>query len=269
MGYWDPVLSQSLAFKRFLGAHTQNNDFYWHTILTRVLACKHLASIDGSQVVSEHETLGLHPESSRFPHTFNQWKSLVSDHENWTRLNTLVASTGYLEGYVYDVTILALLSDPGVLLGGPRTVNGIHYLKNNLSIPGLDKVVEGFTKGEWSQRVALMKKFFGIGSRLDALLVDLDEMRRLRNLVAHRFGRQFIENHEELVKPLAPIERLSEERLKSYLAIIATFARTIDDILSRVMSEITRYYCSGTHGTRIVSACLRLDGPIRRDCIML
>lgn len=225
--YWDPLYKTSLAFSRFINDHTQNNEFYWHVVLTRMLACKYSAGINPDDVIAKSPII-VHKESFRFPHQFKDWKKRISDKENWIRLNALLASTSYLEQYIYEITLLAISNDPGVLLGKSRTVNGVHFLKNNYKINGLN-TVDNFTKGTWPSRYKQLKKYFVFFSEIDEQKINaLEKIRIIRNKIAHRFGRDFVTDMAHFTRQSEVSVRLSENKLKEYLGIIKDTAEIID-----------------------------------------
>lgn len=236
ISYWEPVLDKSLALNRFTNDHTVNNEFYWQTVLTKILACKFSASLNPDDIVLESPHVKNHPEPFRFPHKFNDWKNKISDHENWIRLNTLLASTSYLERYIYEISVLSLSNDPGVLIGKERTVNGVHYLKSGIPVKGLE-IVEYFTKGSWHQRYNYLKSYFIFTNKIEKEKIDtLEKIRIIRNKIAHRFGRDFVTDINHFIKGIDPPERISEDRLKKYLGLI----KDVVDILD---SNIYRNHC--------------------------
>lgn len=225
--YWNQIYKKSFALGRFTNDHTLNNEFYWHVILTRQLACKYSINLDPKEIV-ETSAHVRHPERYRFPHKFLDWKKKISDKENWVRLNTLLASTAYLEQYIYELTLLALSNDPGLLIGKTRVANGVHFLKNGIKIKGLE-IIEKFTKGTWNSRYKYLKDYFVFDTEIDKDKInDLEKIRKLRNKIAHRFGRDFVTDLNHFTKPAESPERISEARLKTYLKTINETALFLD-----------------------------------------
>jgi hypothetical protein len=161
---------------------------------------------------------------------FLDWKRGIPGHENWVRLNTLLASTAYLERYIYEITLLAFSSDPGLLIGKSRTVNGVHFLKNNIQVRGID-VIEQFTKGSWYTRMKHMQKYFACGHIQRNTIDTLEKIRLMRNRIAHRFGREFITDASQFTSGHTDTVHLTEKRLKAYLQTINDFARDIDSLI--------------------------------------
>ena len=89
------------------------------------------------------------------------WSRAFNDFANWTRLNAVIAMTSNLETYMTSVMSLALESDPGLIIGVPRAVDGISLLKQGITPPGITENLEACTKGDWHSRVANYERLFG------------------------------------------------------------------------------------------------------------
>lgn len=170
------------------------------------------------------------------PHEYKQYKDLkewsesFNDLENWINLNALVTISSNFETYLSTVIPLALSSDVGVLYGVPHKMDGIEILKNGHKQPfDFNDIVIGCTKGEWSSRLAAYEKAFAKSPRIfSSNISSLDAIRRLRNDVAHAFGRDIeaSRNHQEIKK--LPIKNLSRERLLKLQNLVWKIAKAID-----------------------------------------
>ena len=56
-------------------------------------------------------------------------------------------------------------------------------------------------------------------------------MRKIRNNVAHAFGRDIDKTRARETVEMLPIERLSEERLQKYMELIRKISKAIDNQL--------------------------------------
>lgn len=159
-----------------------------------------------------------------------EWSDSYNDLENWINLNALVTISSNFETYLSTVIPLALSSDVGVLYGIPHKMDGIEILKNGHDQPfDFKDIVISCTKGEWSSRLAAYEKAFSKSPHIfSSNISSLDAIRRLRNDVAHAFGRDIeaSRNHQE-IKTL-PIKSLSRERLLKFQSLVWKIAKAID-----------------------------------------
>ena len=68
------------------------------------------------------------------------------------RMRTRPSLAAYLEVYVRSVVSLALESDPGVLIGKPRAVDGVSLLKSRKDYSYIEQAT-GCAKGNWQERL--------------------------------------------------------------------------------------------------------------------
>lgn len=159
-----------------------------------------------------------------------EWSDSFNDLENWINLNALVTISSNFETYLSTVIPLALSSDVGVLYGVPHKMDGIEILKNGHEQPfNFNDIVIGCTKGDWSSRLAFYEKAFSKSPRIfSSNISSLDVIRRLRNDVAHAFGRDIeaSRNHREIKK--LPIKSLSRKRLLKFQKLVWKIAKSID-----------------------------------------
>jgi hypothetical protein len=218
---WECAWPRSWPYVLFKKHHTQLNDLYWSGVAASGQA-KKLA--DAAQPADNISTV-LHvpaAEARRFHFTVAEWTEEFSDFENWVRLSALMALTGYLETYVHSIVVLALTSNPGVLLSSPRAVDGIALVKRN-ALPDLSPHVTAITKGEWNARLRKYEQLFGPASaNLQSTIPDLEQMQKLRNGVGHAFGRMIHDYRSPLLRTTIPLQRLSQERLQKWLGVVDT-----------------------------------------------
>lgn len=163
--------------------------------------------------------------------TVKSWRSISKEGENWIRLNALMALCGYLETYLHGVVVLALTSDPGLLVSSPRSVDGIGLIKRD-KLPDLEAHVVGVTKGTWQDRLKKYKALFDRApGALETNVPELEAMRKIRNGVGHAFGRIIDEYRNPLL--FAPIssQRLSEERLQKWLGVVEETVNAVEEHL--------------------------------------
>jgi len=185
------------------------------------------------------------PNARRIAPTVKQWRRNFSDFENWVRLSSLLSVLSYFESFVTTISTLALRSDPLLRFGQSRVVDGATWLKRTVRDDTTGLVVP-LVKGEWPQRLSAFRDLFEIVPPiLEANIQDLEQMRSLRNGVAHSFGRNATYFEDPTVDAGQSV-RLSEERLQRWLSIIESCADAIDQqLLERHIGEfelIWRYH---------------------------
>lgn len=166
-------------------------------------------------------------DALRIPSTVTDWLNANDELKNWLRLSVLVSAASNLEMYLGHVGRTALASDPFVRYGNSRAVDGVCLLKAGIELPYED-VIEGLTKGHWDSREAKIGTTFGVNI-LDVrnLKPDLEEIRKIRNEFAHGFGRS-LEVPEPGVLTKSRSARLKEDKLKGYLGVISSVAKSVD-----------------------------------------
>jgi hypothetical protein len=182
---WDTLFNYSVSFYRFKISHTLLNDIYWNLELTRRLACK---GIRGKKEQDEVRNF-IGSNIDGHPRYLGQWRETIKENENWIRLNSIISALSYLEKYIYESTTFAILNDPGVLFKCSRSANGVSILKKHGIIENLDKTTELFTKGNWHSRSKQMQTYFRFNALIaDSMIDQLEQMRKMRNEISHRFG---------------------------------------------------------------------------------
>ncbi len=170
------------------------------------------------------------------------WADNYDSFDNWTRLSSLVAATGYLEVYLKTAARLALESDPGVMIGCPRKIDGAEPLKKRASYSYKDDAAACVT-GEWQSRIAAYKRLFGdCPLVIESNISELEFVRRTRNGVAHTFGRG-VDDYEALAqaKPRGQTT-LKEERFLKTLGLIDDIAKAVEKHLRPHIGDYESVY---------------------------
>lgn len=208
------------------------NSLYWaHVPASSNAQHTYRESKKLTPVPTTQEAYNLSGENAfRVADSLDDYSEHLKDFGNWTRLNTLVSTLSYLETYLSSVVSLSIESDLGILYSVPKRIDGVMVIKYNdkNKYSFLDKS-EGITKGTWPQRVGSYRELFKtVPSSLDNSISDLEKMRKIRNSVAHAFGRDIDETRSRHTLEILPIERLSEKRLMKYMEKIRAIAKDID-----------------------------------------
>lgn len=211
------------------------NSLYWAHVPSIHFTQYHCRKfLDDSPEEATQKCLKLTgPNAYRVNDSLSDYSKQLNDFANWTRLNALVSVVSYFETYISSVVSLAIESDLGLIYSVSKRIDGILILKNNgaCEYSFFDKSEE-ITKGTWSQRIANYERIFGrIPPLLKSSCSDLEKIRKIRNNVAHAFGRDIQGSRDRCNMEILPIERLSEKRLQKYMKLIRDISKQIDNHL--------------------------------------
>ncbi|EPV1127209.1 hypothetical protein ACV17F_005195, partial [Vibrio harveyi] len=239
---WKAKDDYSYAFRLFSKHHTYMNSLYWAHVPAmnnvQYQCRKHLKTNPTPKTQIAFNLSGKN--AHRVADNLQDYSEDLKDFDNWTRLNTLVSVLSYFEIYLSTVVSLAIESDLGLIHSVPKKIDGVMVLKNSPedSYSFFDKS-ELITKGTWHQRVSNFLSLFSLAPiSLGCNIAELEKMRKLRNNVAHAFGRDIDKTRSRHTLEILPIERLSEERLMRYMELIMNIAKDIDkQLLERHIGE--------------------------------
>lgn len=152
------------------------------------------------------------------------------ERRNWNRLNVLMSASSNFETFLESIISLAIESDPGVLLGCTKSIDGTFLLKKApLQKEKYKDVLKNCVEGEWSKRVNSFKNLFGgYPDELASNVGELDKIRILRNKVGHAFGRDIEDSRNFSNIEKLPSERISLHRLLKCLKLFFDVAKSID-----------------------------------------
>ena len=157
------------------------------------------------------------------------WSTQYNSFHNWVNLNAIVAISSTLEIYLSTVIQLSIDSDPGLLIGASRSVDGSLLLKKNIQNIDTSQYIESCTKGDWSSRISAFSRLFGEAPpTLRNNVSTLEKIRKLRNKVGHAFGRDIDDSRKHGVKQLPPIEKLSVDKATKYFKTTWDIAKSVD-----------------------------------------
>lgn len=229
---WKHILPHSWPYKVYKQYNEEVSDYLWtadssYKYVNSQLTKSHVLDTDG---VKTHFRL---PSTVWNFVTVKDWKTAYDEMQNWVRLNCVMSISANLETYLASVFSLAIESDPGVLLGATKTIDGAKLLKHNQLQPDVYKnQLKKCVEGKWSERISAIKKLFGTyPTILDTNKAELDAMRLMRNKVGHAFGRD-IEAARDFTKITKQVpERVSVERLKKWMKCAFDVAGAVDTFL--------------------------------------
>lgn len=229
---WVSSDSYSYVYRLFSRYHRYMNSIYWSYVpATEFAQGTYRRAKKENSNITTHEIFKLGGEDAhRVTESIKDWSKYLKEFDNWARLNALVAANSYLEMYMSSITSLAIESDLGLLYSISKKIDGITVLKygGRDDYSFYDKSEE-VTKGEWSKRIKNYKLIFG---SVPQILYDnegnLQKMRRMRNNIAHAFGRDIDLALARGTTKLRDIDRLSLRSLKKYMKIVMEIAKGID-----------------------------------------
>lgn len=229
---WNSVDRYSYAFRLFARYHNYLNSLYWaHIPASDAMQFYCRNALKDRPGVTTQELFNLKGNDAiRVASSIEIYQYNLKEFDNWTRLNALLALSSYFETYLASVVSLSIESDPGLLYFVSRKVDGALILKHGREegVSFSDKSEE-ITRGAWSERIAHFGKMFGaVPLDLHRYEGDLEEIRRIRNYVAHAFGRDIDETRSRATFAMIPIERVSPKTIKRYLGTIEKIAKAVD-----------------------------------------
>lgn len=180
------------------------------------------------------------------------WSNSFNLFQNWTNLNGLMAITSNFETYIATIVSLAIESDPGILYKSPKSIDGVSLLKKGAGkFPFEDDILVSFTKGDWNSRNSAFLKYFDhVPLSISENISELEKIRKLRNKVAHSFGRDIERSRNKEVKDILPMERLTTSKFIKIRKLIWQCVTNIDEyLLTNHIGEYQaiKYYHSIAH----------------------
>jgi len=229
---WKHILPHSWPYKVYKQYNEEVSDYLWtadssYKFVNSQLTKNHVLDTDG---VKTHFRL---PSTVWNFVTEKDWKTSYDEMQNWVRLNCIMSISANLETYLASVFSLAIESDPGLLLGATKTIDGAKLLKHNQLQSDVYKLhLKKCVEGKWSERISAIKKLFGTYPTIfDTNKAELEAMRVMRNKVGHAFGRD-IEAARDFTKITKQVsERVSVDRLKKWMKCAFDVAGAVDTFL--------------------------------------
>lgn len=219
----------SWALGEFSFYETQMNSMYWSGEAASAHAT-YLVRNAASHVPVTATLKATGPNAHRLPQQNKPWLTAMSDLQNWNRACFVLAATGALERFTQRIVHTALLSDPAVVYGKSRAIDGTNWLKIGITVDH-NKQLEFVTKGEWTQRYSAIKKLFGDIPLLKHHLAALDEIREFRNSVGHAFGRDLDEEVMSNTRAVPKMLKIKQHQLIAWFQILSESAKALDEVL--------------------------------------
>lgn len=168
-------------------------------------------------------------ESEQFS-SLKEWYNSFNGLSNWNRLNAVLVLASNLETFIATIVRLAIDSDPGVLFGATRSIDGVSLLKyRSAGSIDIEKIVESMVRGDWQSRHKSYVRVFGNSPYVfSSAISELDKIRILRDDIAHSFGRNIAESRRHGQISTLQITSVSTKRLSNIQEVTRNVARSID-----------------------------------------
>ena len=161
------------------------------------------------------------------------WAAVYNESQNWMRLNCILALSSNLETFFASVVALAIESNPGVLLGAPRKIDGGELLKmGGLDKKSYERYVEACCSGAWSSRLTTFEKLFGSSpNSYRNGIKTLERIGKMRNNLGHAFGRDIDESRNFTTNTKLAADRIQFKTLIKYLETAYNIVSDVDAYL--------------------------------------
>ncbi|MGC1776781.1 MAG: hypothetical protein WBB34_02465 [Xanthobacteraceae bacterium] len=161
------------------------------------------------------------------------WSDAYNLFDNWVNLSVVLTTASNLETYLASVIAMALDSDPGLVLGVSKSIDGATVLKHRRPAAfQVGQQIDSCTRGDWSSRLDSFEKLFGqCPKEFRSGHAELEELRGIRNRVGHAFGRDIEAARLHGVLQMIPMEQLTGERAERLRKSVWFAAKSIDKFL--------------------------------------
>ena len=189
------------------------------------------SSASWSDKLGKHFRAGVDYDSF-FPN-LKEWSDAYNGFSNWVNLSVVLTLSSNLETYIASVIRLALESDPALLVGVPRAIDGAYVQKHGQKwIVDIREHLDACTKGDWSARLGAIQRVFGsIPNELRGVHSDLEELRAVRNRFGHAFGRDIDEARRTGTLDVLPMEKMTRKRVERLRRSVTIGAKSLDKFL--------------------------------------
>ena len=225
----------TLAWRLFKRHHTQLNSMFWAHTAAKEHSCDAAEAFSTSDPTGRVFTYAT--SHLRVPATVKDWTQGYADFDEWTRLASVLAVSGYLETFIAQIANAALESNPSLVFGGGMRVEGAVFLKRNAKYD-LYEYVEKMVRGEWPKRIRAYRKHFA-NCPFERYKNDLEELRKLRNDAGHTFGRAIKSMRFAAGSLPSKFPKVSDRKLQLFLAVAESVAMLVENHLGP--SEVGQY----------------------------
>ncbi len=227
---WIPNDKSSWVFQVFqkYNEELEKNLWSYQPVTKRIYKTLNTDSANWTDSVNKH--FNFDDKRDEVFNDLKDWSNSFSHFDNWVNLNVIMSISANFETYLTSIISLALKSNPGVLFGAQKMIDGVSILKHGTSTKlDFDHQIISCTKGDWSSRTSAFEKIFGNAPGiLHRKIGQLEQIRKLRNKVGHSFGRDINQAREHVFKKIIPTETISREQTYQFQKLLWAVAKSID-----------------------------------------
>lgn len=232
---WNPIEKKSWPYRCLRYYYDEVNRLMMAHKAALKFSCTQLQKIGAKDesIASDY----LHTSKNNNRLTIKQWHKSYSNFDNWTYLNAIIALSSAFETYLSCIIRMAIDSDPGLIINNPKSIDGVAQKKNGTPYNSdfIEDTLVSCTKGDWTTRIKAMQKLFGsIPTSFSDNIAQLEELRTLRNNVAHAFGRNIDKAKDYRRFDIDPMKKVTYDQFRKYQSLILTCSRQLDE---QLMSE--------------------------------
>lgn len=222
---WTKPEETSWALWQFNEYETQLNNMYWSSVALEQFSLFHVRKNPTENIKDTLKASG--PNANRFATERDIFQKSVKDMGHWKRASFIMAATGAMENHFQRAVLLSLKSDPGLLYGHSKKIDGVYWLKAGIELDH-SEILTAITKGSWDSRYSRIKSLFGELPDIRDNVSTLDKIRVFRNGVGHAFGRELDSKPQLLKRSVGEITSLSEETFQKWLGKLSGITREFD-----------------------------------------
>ncbi len=232
---WNPIEKKSWPYRCLRYYYDEVNRLMMAHKAALKFSCTQLQKIGAKDesIASDY----LHTSKNNNRLTIKQWHKSYSNFDNWTYLNAIIALSSAFETYLSCIIRMTIDSDPGLIINNPKSIDGVAQKKNGTPYNSdfIEDTLVSCTKGDWTTRIKAMQKLFGsIPTSFSDNIAQLEELRTLRNNVAHAFGRNIDKAKDYRRFDIDPMKKVTYDQFRKYQSLILTCSRQLDE---QLMSE--------------------------------
>lgn len=234
---------RSMPAQRFRVDSNSVNQYFWASHLAAGGLDFQLKALDPQ--AEPIAALGLRESDYqyRLGHSVEHVKSMSKEHWRWRRLLTLILLSAALERYIKAAAELAVASDPALIAGFDKRLDGLYVRKRKLRMQKPD--LAGLTIGPWPSRFKTYRSLFGtLPSEAAEHEGHLERLRVTRNQVAHSLGLPDSDDSTPTDSLLATVlgarrssavqqVRISDSSVKNLMRVGGEFVEAVDAHLMR------------------------------------
>ena len=127
---WNHVQLHTWPFKVYKQYNEELSHFLWTDYSASKYVYKQLGKSGAKWTDEPHKHLSFPVHVWNFK-TMQEWSDLYNERQNHFYLDCVMSLSSNLETFLSSIIALAIESSPGVLLGAPKSIDGVYMLKHH------------------------------------------------------------------------------------------------------------------------------------------